>query len=833
MPRYSKYTEFNTGLTNLVFPKQKIPYSEKTPDWFIKNGLYFEALLLNGKQGMPDMATKTLVNKQTYYNGYVNSEEYKRIVNPHGIKGVKMPDDFKHYPIANPRVNTLIGEELKRRFEWIVYVTSRDAITQKEKDKKKVVDEFIIRQIQETSTTQEELKARIDEFQKELANWQDTRETGATDLLKFLDNYLNLKYKFNKVFEEQLITGKEVLDIDVFNNKPYVEVVPCETIFFLKSPTDPFLDKADASCQLLYEPIGSVLDKYYEYLTPEDIDKLNERYGGYPPYKWYGPSAMWTKGVDTATGAPIAMPMMDPEQLPEQVNQPNLFRGFYDQRGNVRIIKTRWKGQRRVGKLSYFDEQGRMQTEYVSEEYKLNPLTGETIEWMWISEVYETTRIADDIFVKMQPRELQYRKLDNISECSIGYAGCEIDLCLYDLIRNYNLRYNAVQYRLNDAFAKYIGRIGNLDLASVPDEWSPDMVVYFAAKMGYKVSDSFKEGKKGAAMGKLVGQNSGQAGDMQIGDPEFLRICREELIEIENDLDSICGVPPQRRGEKTPDGLGVSQLQMQASSNITEPFFFLHEQVKLKALRLLLEAAKYCVKNGAEWIQYVTDDAYIKTVQLDPEQISEADYNVQVGYGIHDAKMMDAIKEGLAISVQTGMVSPTILMDIASNDSTASVKRKIEKAERDKNERENQQLQAQQQHEQQMLQQELMIRQQELELKKYEIDRDNETKIYVAELNALGRSEAEPEFIDESGDLAIKQLSEQNKALKIQLDSQDKRKIEESKHKLKDKELAFKSRELMEKMKLEREKLKVEKSNQKNDILVAKINARNRASKSK
>jgi hypothetical protein len=828
MPTYSKYSDFNTGLTNLVFPNQKISYSEKNDEWYIKNCLYFESLLLNGKTGIPNITNKTLINKQTYYNGYIDNSEYRRIVNPHGLEGVRLPNDFKHYPISNPRVNTLVGEELKRKFEWVVYVTNRDAITDKERAKKAYIDQFVVQEIQNTSSSEEELQKRLEDFQRDLKNWQDTREIGSMELLKYLFNYLNIKFKFNRGFEEQIITGKEVFNIDVFNNKPIFETVPAETIYFLKSPQDPFYENSDASCQLIYEPIGKVIDKYYEYLTPEDIDKLNTRYGGYPPYKWYGPSAMWTKGVDENTGAAVAMPMLNGEDLPENINQPNLFKGFYDQRGNVRVIHVRWKGQRKVGKLTFYDENGNLQTDWVSEEYKLNKLTGETIEWKWITEVYESTRIADDIFVKLEPRKLQYRKLDNISECSLGYAGCEIDLCLYDLMRNYNLRYNAVQYKLNDAFAKYIGRVANLDLSSIPDEWSPDQIVYFAAKMGWKVSDSFKEGKKGQAMGKLAGNMSSQAGDIQIGDATFLQICRKELIEIESDMDSICGIPPQRRGEKTPDGLGVTQMQMQASSNITEPYFFIHEEVKLRALRMLLEAAKSCVKNGAEWIQYVTDDAYIKSVRLDPEVIYEADYNVQVGYGIHDARMLESLRQAIGQSVQTGMVSPTILMDIASNDSTASIKRKVEEAERAKLERDQQASQRQMEHEKELQSQQLQLKQMEYELQKYKIDTESKTRIYVAELQALGYANAEASLIDESGDLALKQLAEQNKSLKINLDHQAKMKQEETKTNLKSKELALKSKELNDKMKLEREKLDVELANQENDIQVALINARNR-----
>ena len=167
-------------------------------------------------------------------------------------------------------------------------------------------------------------------------------------------------------------------------------------------------------------------------------------------------------------------------------------------------------------------------------------------------------------------------------------------------------------------------------------------------------------------------------------------------------------------------------------------------------------------------------------------------------------------------------------MDIASNDSTASIKRKIEQAERDKIEREQQNAERQMQHEKELQAQQLQLKQMEYELAKYKIDTEARTKIYTAELQALGYANAEPSTIDESGDMALKQLAEQNKALKINLDHQAKMKQEETKTNLKSRELSFKAKELNDKMKLEREKLDVERDNQDNDIQVALINARNR-----
>ena len=815
----------NYTLDTMLMPPQRIAYTKKNKDWYVQNELYLEALLLNNNLGNYTSVARILDNKNLFYYNIVNRNEVAQIVNPHGGKGIDIPEDFKHYPRGVPRVNTLVGEELKRRFEYSVYVTNRDAITAKEQSKLQVIEDFIVQQIQEAGGSKEDLDKAVEEFQSTLETWQDIREKGASELLKYLWTRLNLKQKFNDGFEEQIVTAKEIYKIDELNGKPIFEKCNSELVYFLKSPNSPYIDEADASVEIDYVPAALACDLYHEYLRPDDIDYIMKRYGGYPPTKFYGPEAMWSKGYDQATNAPIVMPLFTDEDVEySNPNQPTLFKGFFDQRGNIRRVHVRWKGLRKVGKLTYFDEYGKTQTTIVSEEYKANVELGESIEWQWITEVYETTRLGEKIFLKMQPRVVQYRQLDNYSACNLGYAGIEMDRGLYDLIKRYELQADAVEYRINEAFAKYLGRLGTLDLANMPAGWNPQDIMFFAQKMGFRVIDSFKEGNKGAAMGKLAGNQSGQAGDMQVGDPEFLRVAREELNNIEIQLDSICGVNSQRRGEKSSGGLGTDQLQLQASSNITEKYFYMHEECKLRALRLLLETAKWCIKNDSEWVQYVTNDQYINSVKLDGDLINDADYNVQVGFSFNDQSMLNMLQQETAKAVQTGMVTISQAFDIASNDSVPAVRRKLERAEKQQQEQQQKTVQAEQQHQMALEQEKTAQIHAQLELKKYEIDTRYRQAIDVAEINALGFAQADTDIISGEADNAIKQQELAHKQFQVQLDHTLKLKAEDTKAQMKDKELSFKEKELATKERLEREKLKVERENMSNDIQIARLN---------
>ena len=74
-----------------------------------------------------------------------------------------------------------------------------------------------------------------------------------------------------------------------------------------------------------------------------------------------------------------------------------------------------------------------------------------------------------------------------------------------DIMRPYQYLYDEFMDRIKSAFAKFKGPMIELDFAKMPDNWTPEKWMHYAENMGYLIVDSFKEGKKGAATGKIVG----------------------------------------------------------------------------------------------------------------------------------------------------------------------------------------------------------------------------------------------------------------------------------------------------------------------------------------
>ena len=98
---------------------------------------------------------------------------------------------------------------------------------------------------------------------------------------------------------------------------------------------------------------------------------------------------------------------------------------------------------------------------------------GETIKYEWIGEWWEGTKIANKLYVKIEPRPVQFRGLNNISKCASGYVGSvyktnsSAPQSLLDIMKPYQYAYVLYMYRTELAFIKNKGKIPNLDLAKM------------------------------------------------------------------------------------------------------------------------------------------------------------------------------------------------------------------------------------------------------------------------------------------------------------------------------------------------------------------------------
>lgn len=764
---------------------------------------------------------KSTIHKKINYdllNGKLHMEDMEAIINPESIKAGYIPDRIQHYPIINSKLNVLRGEESKRVFDFKVVVTNPNAVTEVEDHKKEQLLASLQQLIADNSLSEEDFNQELEKLNDYYTyQWQDMREIRANALLHHYIKEYNMPLLFNQGFMDAMTVGEEIYQCDIIGGEPVIERVNPLKIRIFKSGYSNRIEDADVIIIEDYWSPGRVIDTFYDVLSKKDmeyIEKLPDHIG-----QAYSDSM---DNIDERYGF-VNNNMVGDEVVTDgfYFDPLNLFSDAvvnsllpYDLAGNLRVLRMYWKSRRKIKKVKSYDpETGEETFNFYPETYICNPDLGEEEQTFWINEAWEGTKIGQDIYVNMRPRVVQYNRLSNPSRCHFGIVGSIYNLnesrpfSLVDMMKQYNYMYDAVHDRLNKMIAKNWGKIIQLDLAKVPKGWEIEKWLYYAKINGIAVVDSFKEGNIGAATGKLAGAlNNASTGviDADWGNNIQQYINLLEFIKLE--MSEVAGITRQREGQisnrETVGGVERATLQ---SSHITEWLFTIHDDVKRRALECFLETAKAALKGRSKKFQYILSDNSMQIVNIEGDEFAEADYGLVVDNSEGLQKLQSQLETLAQAALQNQALSFSTIMKIYGASSLSEKQRMIESDERKIREM----TQQQQQQELQIQQQQAQM-QQQTEIQKMQHEdllnqRDNETKILIAQINA----QAKQEPADGINDGIEEPMSEADREkLKQQI------------------------REFNEKMKLEREKLDFQREKQKEDASIKRMQANRRQANS-
>jgi hypothetical protein len=731
------------------FPSQKKSLKSKTKEWRKKNINAAEDFTVNRHEGL----RKSTKNKQINYDLYsdiLDAADVERTCNPFKLKSLTSPAQMKNYPIANPKIDLLVGEALKRKLDIRVRVGNSDAVSQKEKQLKQDFTGLLMQAITEGVEDEKEIEKRLSDFERfKTYEYQDQREEMATHVLIHLQKKLKIESKFAKGFKDALLVGEEIYQVDVVAGEPIFERLNPKHVNIVRSGESPYVEDADViTIKGWYSP-GRIIDEYHEELTPAEIDMLEE--GSF-------------SGQAIEDGIGERKPVnLDPNTFDTDWFEGDDFGNVFDEDGNIRVIKVLWKSRRKMLKVTKINQFGNEETTLEDENFKIEKDKGEKSKILWVNEWWEGHKIGgssvqgDDraIYVKMRPRPIQFRNMENPSKCSPGIIGTiyqtndNTSVSLMDRMKPYQYMYNILMYNTELAIAKNHGKIMSLDLAKVPENWKIDQWMSFAQGMNLAVYDSFKEGNKGAATGKLAGaqQASQPVIDMEMGNTIQLYISM--LGYIKQELGEVAGVSAQRQGQiSNREAVGNVERSTIQSSHITEYWFAEHENTQIRALEALLETAKFAWRNKENVkVQYVLDEGSTTIFEIEGQQFNEADYDVSITTGSMNDNLRDSLKQLAHAGMQNGMINFSQLLDIMTTNSVSAIKRKIEKSEEDA----KAQAAEQQKQEQQMAQQQM---QQQAEIEKQKAQAEIDKQLRELEDNERDRANA----------VLIKQLDLQSKA---------------------------------------------------------------------
>lgn len=733
------------------FPRQQLPFKAKNKTWRKRMLDWADSKTFFNYSPV----RKSVIHKKINYdllNGKLHMEDMEAIINPESIRVGYIPDRIQHYPIINSKLNVLRGEETKRVFDFKVVVTNPNAVTEVEDHKKEQLLALLQQLISDNSLSEEDFNQELEKLNDYYTyQWQDMREIRANALLHHYIKEYNMPLLFNNGFMDAMAVGEEIYQCDIVGGEPIIERVNPLKIRVFKSGYSNRIEDADIIIIEDYWSPGRVIDTFYDVLSKKDmeyIEKLPDHIGQAYSDSMDNIDERYGFVNNNMVGDEITTDgfYFDPLNLFSDAVVNSLLP--YDLAGNLRVLRMYWKSRRKIKKVKSYDpETGEEIFNFYPETYICNPDLGEEEQTFWINEAWEGTKIGQDIYVNMRPRVVQYNRLSNPSRCHFGIVGSIYNLnesrpfSLVDMMKQYNYMYDAVHDRLNKMIAKNWGKIINLDLAKVPKGWDIEKWLYYAKVNGIAVVDSFKEGNVGAATGKLAGAlNNASNGviDADWGNNIQQYINLLEFIKLE--MSEVAGITRQREGQisnrETVGGVERATLQ---SSHITEWLFTIHDDVKRRALECFLETAKAALKGRSKKFQYILSDNSMQIVNIDGDEFAEADYGLVVDNSEGLQKLQSQLETLAQAALQNQTLSFSTIMKIYGASSLAEKQRMIENDERKMKEMaqqaQQQELQAQQQQAQMQQQIEMQKMQQEDMLNQ----RDNETKILIAQINAQSK----------------------------------------------------------------------------------------------
>lgn len=778
------------NLYNSAFPRQKLPLSKKGKKWQedCVNYIIGEGNVTSGGN-----STSYYGELQTYYNLYnsiFDEKDFKSITNPFKVEDgfPATPHDFN---IIRPKVDLLIGEETKRPLNFRVIRTSQEATSEMQEKEKQMILQYIEAAItakmspEEARQFQEQLQSGEIMPPEQIAkymdkDYKDIVENTAYHSLTYLRENLDLDNEFIKGWKDGLISGREIYYVGVLNAEPYAERVNPICFSYDKSPDLDFIEDGSWCCRKMRMPITEVYDRYYDKLEEKDLDRLEEMIGSTP-------------GRNLGDRSPVDMGI----QL--RIYDNPIFEG--SGKSLVNVWHCCWKSFKKIFYVTTTDDAGQLQINIVDETYQ--PVGNEvSVEPDWIIEVWEGYRAGSDLYFGIQPIEYQHVSIDNPNSQKLPYCGAIYSntnskpRSLVSILKPLQYMYIVLWYRLELAIARDKGKVVNMDITQIPKSMniSPAKWMHYLSSVGVNFINPYEEGWNipGREGGKPAQFNQITALDLTMSNviAEYIQL----MDKIEELAGTISGITQQREGAvSTSEMVGNVERSVVQSSHITEPLFWVHNQCKRRVLNMLLNTAKGAwEETGKQKLQYIFDNGERAFLDITPKFYYE-DMDVFVSDTSKDLENIQKLQQLIQPAMQNG-ASLLEAAEILTNDNFNIIKQKLkdmqtrqEQIQQQQQEAEAQQQQQLQQMQNEAKQQELMLQEAQMDLQRYQIDQDNQTKIAVAQINAYrGTEELDqdqngiPDPV-EIGKQAIEQQKINQDAYNKRYEAKQKREIEDQK----------------------------------------------------
>lgn len=756
-----------------IFPDQFITEKKKQePSWMKSTMDYFANVAYSQYIRNKRTFAKNydLMNGIIDYTDFYQVPEIKSFVDTL-MRDTELPEYVKHYPILNPPVNTMVGELSKRPDIHKVRAFDDDSKNEELEAKTEIVQQLILQlakeqlagkmamQGQDPSQLEEGEfeKLALDKVQEYMTSYTSLGESWGNHMLTALKMDLNTKEQGEEAFRDLLVSAREYFHIYEDNSKRGFnsETVNPKNQWSLGTPDAKYTSAISGHQNIPYAngtvnvmEISEIIEKFPD-LSLEEIDHLKKSQQNYGLLNVresnltsgkVGPDSIM---YDTYNRLVLQERMIIEGEMKENRDELRDWLGLSNNVGvfgqKYTVVRAYWNSKKKIGLLKYLDEDQQPQQMLVDENYKEGaPNQLGPVEWGWVNQMYQGTRIGPDVFHVKPFKLLPYSPIIGMT---YGLKNTTAK-SLVDLMKPYQVLYNICWNQIYELFNKEIGNIASISIRRIPrikEGDAQDEIDIFEAdakKRGIMYDDDSPENTKGGVNNQTVARN------IDLTRTNEMEARYKLAVQLKAECWELIGMNRQRLGAATAtETATANQNNLVQSFAQTEPYFAAHEYILNQYYQALLDAAQYIESNKpSSTISYITNQGENAFLQVTGTDLKLKDLKIFVTSRSEDQQLLNEFRQLSQAMLQNG----ASVYDISTLYTTNSL-RQMQKVFKDLQEKNDNIFAQTQQLEQQKIQQEGQLKQQELEqaasqheedlaMRKYETDVKANTDLAKAEI---------------------------------------------------------------------------------------------------
>ena len=807
---------------SITQPLQFIPKSEKDEewaawnlDWLEWNGL--KQLRRNARRLMKNYKlAKGIIDRTDYIveedNDYVDIVESL-------TKDDATALELKFYPIIPNVVNVLVAEFAKRSTKLTYRAIDEFSYNEMLEQKRVAVEEVLMADAQMkivSALMKQGLDPQSEEAQQQLnpenlKSLPEIEQFFKKDYKSMIEQWATHQHKVDierfkmdeleeRGFRDMLITDREFWHFQMMEDDYEVELWNPVLTFYHKSPDARYISQANWAGKTDMFTVADVIDKYGYLMTEEQLEALEAIYpirsagyniggmqndGSYydatKTHEWNVnmPSLAYRQYTSMMAGS-----VLDGGDIVTQI----LSEGEdYDTAGTAYLLRATtcyWKSQRKVGHLTKVADNGEVNTEIITEDYKItdkpiydtrlfknktkdNLVYGEHIDWIWINEVWGGVKIGPNIPSfwgmnnpggfspiylgidknKIGPLRFQFKGDSSLYGCKLPVEGAVFSdrntksTALIDLMKPYQIGYNIVNNQIADILVDELGTVILLDQNALPrhsmnEDWGKNNLAkaYVAMKNFQMLPlDTSITNTENALNFQHFQKLDLEQTNRLMSRIQLANYFKQQAYEV-------IGVNPQRMGQQLSQqtATGVEQA-VSASYAQTEMYFIQHcDYLMPRVHQMRTDLAQYYHSTKPSTrLTYITSADEKVNFEINGTDMLLRDLNIFCSTNANHRAILEQLKQ-MAVQNNTTGASIYDLGKVVQSDSVAELNTVLKSSEEKLNQMKQQEMQQQQQMQEQALQAKAQEEQLKRDFDMKEAEKNRQRDLLVAEIRSAG-----------------------------------------------------------------------------------------------